>query len=144
MRIKIFLILIFTLALNLIWEFSHYQLYVDLTRIPSTFHLIGASFIDVFLIAIIFIAVSLKNKNIKWLKKPMKKDYLSLIIFGLILAFFWELINLNLGRWEYKEIMPTIFNVGLSPLVQLAITSTISLKLGNLIFKNNNIIHHAK
>lgn len=45
-KLKLIFLAIFVLILNLAWEYSHYVLYIDLTNIPSTIHLIIASFID--------------------------------------------------------------------------------------------------
>ena len=137
MKLKRFIpLILIVLVLNLIWEFSHYRLYNDLTGIPATPHLILASFVDVFLVFFIFLIISLRNKNNKWLNNTKEKDYFYVIIFGLILAFFWELINLSLGRWEYKSTMPLcFFDVGLSPLLQLAITGSLSLWFNDLLKK---------
>ncbi|MCW8965159.1 MAG: hypothetical protein OQK82_00520 [Candidatus Pacearchaeota archaeon] len=134
MRWKDFLKLgLIILVLNLIWEFSQYRLYNDLTQIPSTLHLILASFADVFLILVIFMFVCLTNKKICWFFSPKEKDYFFVIIFGLILAFIWELINLRLGRWEYTYYMPLFFSVGLSPLLQLSITGSLGLLIKKFI-----------
>jgi hypothetical protein len=132
---KFFPLIIIILVLNLIWEFSHYGLYLDLTRIPSTIHSILASFVDVFLIMFIVFLVSIKNKNIKWINKCGEKNYFFVIIFGLILAFVWEKINLSLNRWIYSVEMPLFFGVGLSPLLQLAITGSLGLWFNELLRK---------
>jgi hypothetical protein len=124
---KIIFFALIVLILNLIWEFSHYNLYNDLSGIPPTLHLITASFSDVFWIFIIFFFVFLINRGIEWIKNPTKKDYFLIVIFGLVTAILIEIINLNLGRWAYRETMPVIFGIGLSPLVQLFATSLISL-----------------
>ena len=131
---KIIFFALIVLVLNLIWEFSHYQLYNDLTGIPQTLHIIIASFSDVFWVFIIFFCVFLINRGIEWMENPTKKDYFLIVIFGLVIAILIEIINLNLGRWAYKEIMPTILGIGLSPLLQLAITGVLSL----LILKKLN------
>ncbi|MEN7982461.1 MAG: hypothetical protein ABFQ65_03355 [Nanoarchaeota archaeon] len=123
------------LILNLFWEFCHYKLYFDLTGIPSTLHLILASFVDVGLVFIIFLLVSLKNKKSDWIEHAKEKDYFFVILFGLILAFIWEFINLQLGRWTYRFAMPLFFNIGLSPLLQLAITGTFSLCIYSYLIK---------
>jgi hypothetical protein len=115
------------LALNLLWEFSHHPLYIDLSGIPQNLHLIMASFADMFIIWGIFAVVSLKNKSLDWLKAPSRSDYLLIVFLGLIIAIFIEAINLNLGRWEYTQAMPTLFGIGASPLLQLALTGVISL-----------------
>jgi len=115
------------LILNIIWEFSHYPLYIDLSGIPKYPHLIIASFMDMLIIMGIFAIVSLKNRNFNWIKNPSKFDYLMVVFLGLIIAIFIEMINLNLGRWEYTAAMPTLFGIGISPLIQLALTGIISL-----------------
>lgn len=132
-----FIIALIALILNTIWEFSHYSLYIDLSGIPKYPHLIIASFTDMLIIQGILAIVSLKNKNFKWIKSPSKSDYLLVVFIGLVAAIFIELINLNLGRWTYAVAMPTIFKIGVSPLIQLALTGIISLIIPNYILKNN-------
>jgi len=116
-----------TLILNIIWEFSHHSLYIDLSGIPKYPHLIIASFIDMLIIMGIFAIISLKNRNFNWIKNPSKFDYLMVFFLGLIIAIFIEMVNLNLGRWEYTVVMPTLFGIGISPLIQLALAGIISL-----------------
>ncbi len=131
----ILLLVLIILILNLVWEFSHSKLYTDLTGIPRTLHLITASFSDVFWIFLIFIPISLINKSLEWIINPGGKEYILIIFFGLVIAILIETINLNLGRWTYKEIMPTLFGIGISPLLQLATTGVLSL----LILKKFNL-----
>jgi hypothetical protein len=134
MRLKrLFPVILIAFILNLIWEFCHYRLYFDMTGIPQVPHIILASFVDVILISLIFIVVSFKNKKPNWIICPKEKDYFFVILSGLVIAFFWELINLQLGRWTYKFTMPLFFGVGLSPLLQLAITSVLSLCVYNCL-----------
>lgn len=115
------------LILNLIWEFSHFQLYYDLTGISKVPHLLIASIGDLFFIGIIFLIISYKNKTMHWIKNPNRSDYLLIVLFGSIISILIEVINLDLGRWAYREAMPVIFGIGLSPLVQLFIILIISL-----------------
>ncbi|MBI2451938.1 hypothetical protein HYV50_02550 [Candidatus Pacearchaeota archaeon] len=124
---RFFIVGFIALILNIIWEFSHHSLYIDLSEIPKYFHLIIASLIDMLIILGIFMIVSLKNKNPNWTKNPSKFDYFAVVFLGLIAAIFIEIINLNLGRWEYTAAMPTLFGIGISPLIQLALTGIISL-----------------
>lgn len=114
-------------VLNLIWELSHHSLYLDLSGIPKYPHLILAAIMDTLILLGIFVLVSLKNKNFKWITHPGKSDYLLVVIIGLAAAIIIEWVNLSLGRWEYTPAMPTLFGVGMSPLAQLALTGIISL-----------------
>jgi len=124
---RFFIAGLIALILNIIWEFSHHFLYVDLSGIPKYSHLIIASFADMLIILGIFAIISLKNKNLNWIKNPSKFDYFMVVFLGLIITIFIEMINLNLGRWEYTLAMPTFFGIGISPLIQLALTGIISL-----------------
>jgi len=132
-KTKFILIILTALILNIIWEFSHYQLYIDLSNIAGPPHLIIASITDVVYIAGFYLIISIKNKSIKWINYPSKIDYTSLIILGLVTAITIEVINLNLGRWEYKSTMPTLLRIGLSPLIQLFTTAILSLQIIKII-----------
>jgi len=131
---RIFSLALIILVLNLLWEFSHYQLYNDLSSITGPIHLIVASFGDVGWVFLAIGLVSLINKNITWINSPKKKHYILTIIFTMLIAIGIEVVNVYfLKRWAYLETMPIIFGIGLSPLVQLAITGTFSLWLSNKI-----------
>ena len=133
---KLIILAIIILGLNIVWEFSHYRLYIDLTGIPPTTHLIIASFADLFLVFLIFFIISIFNKSISWIENPHKLDYTIIILSGILIATIIEIYSLSNGRWAYTNLMPTIFGIGLSPLVQLFTTSIIGLWLFKLI-KNN-------
>lgn len=135
-RLPVLLLII--LVLNLIWEFSHYRLYLDLTGIPATPHLILASFVDVFLVMTVVLFISLKSRSVGWINQCGEKNHFFFVVFSLILAFIWETINLSLGRWIYSVDMPLFFGVGLSPLLQLAITGSIALCIFGRINKKLN------
>ncbi len=127
--LKLIFLFIIILCLNLIWEFSHYGLYIDLTGIPSTNHIIIASFTDLLIISFILLINSVYNKNIKWLENPKNSDFVIIVLIGFLLATIIEVYSLSKGRWLYTEYMPTIFGIGLSPLIQLFTTSIISFIL---------------
>ena len=132
---RLLIICMTALILNIIWEFSHYSLYVDLSGISKPVHLIIASFADMLIIMGIFVFLSLKNGNANWIENPNKSDYFAVVFLGIIVAVLIEKINLNLGRWRYTEAMPTVFGLGVSPLIQLALTGLISIILVR-IFNN--------
>ncbi len=115
------------LILSLIWEFSHFPLYYPLIGISKTPLLLIAGIGDLFLISLIFLAISYKNKTTNWIKTPDYSDYLLIILLGSFISILIEVISLNLGSWAYREAMPVILGIGLSPLVQLSVTSILSL-----------------
>ena len=113
--------------LNLLWEFLHYPLYNDFSGMAEFPRLLVASFFDMLILASIFVAVSIKNKNFKWAGKPSKTDYILIVLMGLLIAAFIEKTSIAAGRWDYKASMLTIFSIGISPLIQLFATMLISL-----------------
>ena len=124
---KIILVFIIAFILNLIWEYSHFNLYFDLSGIPKHTHLFLATLMDAIIICSIFLVIIFKNQSFDWTKKTKMRDYSWIIVWGLIIASFIETHALSTGRWMYKEIMPTILGLGLSPLLQLATTGILTL-----------------
>lgn len=127
------------LTLNIIWEFAHHSLYVDLSGIPKTPHLILASLTDMLIVLGIFTIVTWKHKTTHWVKNPTRSDILIIVGTGLAVALLIEAVNLNLGRWEYTKAMPTVLGIGVSPLIQLASTGIISLTAIRLISMKHSI-----
>jgi hypothetical protein len=128
-KYKFLLLIPITFILNAVWELLHYRLYFDLSGIAKYPHLLLATFTDMIILLVIFLIISLKNKKISWINKPSKLDYLLVVVLGLLVAIFIEARALYIGRWAYKIAMPTIFGIGLSPLLQLAVTGVLSLLL---------------
>ena len=132
---KIFSFLVLSYAVNLIWEVSHSVLY-DWNTLPLynevyfyITKILFATFGDLIALTVIFLIISLNNKGLNWVKTPSQLDYSLTVIMGLLIAIFIELRAANLGKWHYSSAMPTIFGIGLTPLVQLAITGLIVLWL---------------
>jgi len=125
---SIFLLIFFVaFILNAIWEVLHYRLYRDLSGIPKYPHLLLATFTDALIITSIFLVISFKNINLSWIQNPGFYDYSITIFLGLLVAAFIETRALKTRRWEYKKAMPTILGLGLSPLLQLALTGILTL-----------------
>lgn len=127
------LLAVLVFALNMVWEVAHTPLFTSELYMASISAYMGrllvATLGDLFWITVVFAAVSLKNKGFKWVDKPSWIDYGLIIILGLIIAVFIELNGVGGGRWAYNSLMPTIFGIGLTPLIQLATTAIISLWL---------------
>ena len=126
--------------LNLLWEVLHSLLYdwnapplindiyVYIPRI-----VFGASCMDALWIFLFLLITCLFRRNFTWIKHPEPKDYLIIIIVGIITAIFIELHAIIFQMWEYNEYMPLIFGIGLTPLVQLATTGALSVYLSTKI-----------
>ena len=114
-------------VLNAVWELLHYGLYYDLSGIAKYPHLVLATFVDALIVVGIFLVVSLVSRGVGWVRKPLVWNYLVVVLLGLGVAVFIEVRALGIGRWVYKVGMPTVFGVGLSPLLQLAVTGFLCL-----------------
>ena len=134
-RSRIFILGVLVLLLNVVWEFSHFRLYVDLTGIPKTQHLLIASFTDLILISLIFAINSLNHKSMRWIEKPKFADYFFIVILGALISSVIEIYSVGKGRWAYTELMPTIFGIGVSPLIQLFVTGILGLLIFNYLNK---------
>ncbi len=125
MRIKNYLTVLFvflsSFIFNFIWENIHSGLYIS-NNIGINSHfllMIYASFIDAFIIISTFLLLSLMNKRIDW-----KFDKKNLTLFCLILfiaSTSMEFRAVLIHRWVYSKTMPTIFGLGISPLIQLIV-----------------------
>jgi hypothetical protein len=127
-------IVIFGFFLNLLWEVLHSMLYdwnksplindiyVYIPRITGF-----ASALDSLWIFTFILWTSIVNKSFNWLKEPQVKDYAVFIVLGIIYAIFFEWMATELNFWSYNEYMPLLFGIGLTPLIQLALTGVISL-----------------
>lgn len=118
--------------LNFFWESLHaVYLYKDHAGYPAEFFLkmiIYASFVDAFFISLIFV-VGCFIFGKQWLKYYNRLKISYTIIFAVIIATIIEIKAFYFNQWSYTELMPTIFGLGLSPLVQLAITGIIVFKI---------------
>lgn len=123
---RIFFIFVFSYLLNFLWEALHaYTLYESHDIIASKYvpMLLYVSLVDAFFISLIFAGGSLIFK--REIKANNGKEILFILISGFIIAAIIELKALFLRQWSYSEFMPTLFGMGLSPLVQLSITGLI-------------------
>jgi phosphate starvation-inducible membrane PsiE len=127
-------IFLISFVLNYIWESLHFHLYESNTLgFSSTLSLmIYASFIDAIVINLIFLGLILIFKKFE------KREKYFFIGIALMVAIFIEIRGLITNRWVYTTSMPLIFGIGLSPLIQLAITGIISIYIGGIIIKNKN------
>lgn len=135
MKKQFIILLILFFLLNLFWEISHSLLF-DWNQSPLQNNvefyigrILFSTFGDLLILTLIFVVISLKNKSWKWVNKPSKIDYTLIIILGIIFAILIEIRASIQGKWHYTEFMPTIFGIGLTPLVQLFTTALIALWL---------------
>ena len=117
-------------AFNLIWEVFHSLLYnlKDFYGISRYIViLMRAGLGDATIILLMYTGIAILSKDFLWLKKPSKNQIILISLVGLIIAAWIEYKALYMiNSWEYNEMMPTIFTIGLTPLIQLSLTALIS------------------
>ena len=129
-------ILIFVIAfiLNIIWENLHFSLYSSTSLnydnffgivIHSVFGLsLYTSIVDAFWVTVVFMfSICMFTHHLRFKKIHLAFFSLSLILIAILI----ELRGLRNGLWSYNSLMPTIFGIGLSPMLQLAITGLVTL-----------------
>lgn len=112
---------------NLAWEFAHSRLYETCLRLPfkKTIPLLTrASLKDAFWIVLFFLASVIAFKNTNILTNYFQ--LLSFVFLSATFSFIDEKISLRFKRWEYSKVMPTVLGVGITPLIELAVTGIIT------------------
>jgi hypothetical protein len=125
-----FEIFLYSFALNLIWEFSHCNLYTTCLKMkkgPRNKLLIIMSVKDGLWITFFYIITVFLFGETNILVNPIQLG--TFIGLTLLFAYIDERISIAKGRWEYAKTMPTFFKVGISPLLELGLTGVISFVL---------------
>lgn len=116
-------------ALNFVWESFHSLFYVHYLGGPITYFILArAAIFDAFIIlALAYVLRGLASKGVVVL----------LVVTCTFFSVLLEIWALGLGRWAYNAYMPLLpfINVGLTPALQLGITSYIAYNMAG--FKNS-------
>ena len=119
LAIKIFFVAFF---LNLLYELLHSLLYTTCLKASLKryiYLMLKASLFDGFVITLFYV--------VTFLLSPRHYSLLAFVVINLLFAYFWEIYSLKAGKWEYSAAMPKILGVGVTPLLQLALTAIISI-----------------
>ncbi len=132
-QLILFFITLFVVAFvfNFVWESNHAVLLYQDHNIPSSEYLPMMWYVsgmDGLSILFLYAVVALLLKDVLWMNNAKKKGLTLFAGMALLLAALIEYRGVYVqGRWNYNELMPTIFGMGLSPFVQLAITGVVAL-----------------
>ncbi len=111
---------------NFFWEsvqaYSLYQNHVidspDYTRM-----MVVVSLRDMFLLFSVLVVSMLIFRNRHWYLRMSPSNHAFVVVSNLLLAVFIEVRALYFeNAWQYSNLMPTMFGIGLSPLLQLVVT----------------------
>lgn len=123
-------------AIHAVWEFAQCgPLFVE-GRFPMTLaNMLRVTIADVGLSALIYGAVALAQRDVAWGVRPTRYGVLAAMAFGAVLAAGIEWHALASTRWAYSPRMPTIFGIGLLPILQLGAGTVLPLWIRQWISK---------
>lgn len=109
--------------LNFLWEMLQAPLFQNMIDSPywaTTKHCIKATFGDVLILLIIYWTISIFSvKKRFWITEPLKLEITCFIALGLIITIVFEILAIkSLNLWQYSELMPRVFSIGLAPILQ--------------------------
>lgn len=119
---------IVSFLLHLAWEWMHIVLYTEYDALKGRIPVfVFATFGDVLYTILAVLTVSLFKGGLLWMLSPQTNDLLGLMVVGLWVAVFVEYKAKALHRWKYTDSMPTISEIGLSPVAQMTVLLPLSV-----------------
>lgn len=131
-RILVVSLVFIAYFLNFVWESFHavflYQNIASMSAKSYLFLMAYASSMDSFLILLMYSITALIFRDLFWMLKIKRENILLFCSLGVLIAIWIEYKAVFIfHEWAYTSLMPTIFGLGLSPLIQLAITGVITV-----------------
>lgn len=126
----LFLLIIISFALHIVWENLQAPLYAEFTSFSGHFPMcFWATVWDVIISmgALFFTTLPKQASPMKF----DKNDFISLAIIGFVIAIVIEQNALLTGKWSYGGAMPLVpyFRVGLTPVLQMTLLLPLSFYL---------------
>ncbi len=132
---KVSFVFVFSFLLNFVWESLHAVYLYEGHNFAAKFYvrmILYVSTIDALLVCLILVIGSFVFDKFS---NPLNLNQISFtFILGVLIAAIIEAKALFFKQWIYTDLMPTIFGMGLSPLLQLAVTGVISFFLVSKFF----------
>lgn len=114
--------------LHLLWERAHIVLYTNYEALEGVLPVyVFAAFGDVFYTFLAIFTIALVRRDIAWIYAVRAREHAMLAVVGLAIAVFVEAKARVYARWEYTDMMPTLWGFGLSPLIQMTVLLPLSV-----------------
>jgi hypothetical protein len=138
----------FAFLMNFFWESLH-AVYLyrdhDISSAAYVPMLLAMSFKDSLIILGLFFFIAFLKRSIDWLESGLGAPLAGFILLSVLTAAAIEWFSVAVfSRWNYLETMPTVFGVGLSPLLQLAITGLLTVWLSKKILYDQGLIKNLR
>lgn len=128
--IRALAIILSAYVLHFAWEMAHASLFSPMDRLPfwqATAWCAQAAGWDVVISAAAYLAAALAARRMVWLHLRPRWPHAIYFAVGLVITIALERWALAVGRWQYREAMPTIVDIGLTPLLQWVIVPALIL-----------------
>lgn len=127
---RVIAILLFAYALHFAWEMAHASLFAPMDRLPflqATAWCAQAAAWDVVISVAAYAAAALAARRVLWIHHPTRWPYAIYFAVGLAITIAIERWAIAADRWQYREAMPTIAGIGLTPLLQWIVIPAVLL-----------------
>ncbi|HXI13497.1 MAG TPA: hypothetical protein VNM92_12765 [Thermoanaerobaculia bacterium] len=109
-------------VMHFAWELAHSPLFASMQGLPvlsATLLCARATLGDLVITAFAFVLAAVAARSFHWpAKKRLASAAAVFVLIGIAVTAGYEIFAIRTGRWQYSESMPTIFGIGLSPLLQ--------------------------
>lgn len=136
--IRALAIIVSAYALHFAWEMGHASLFAPMDRLPfwqATAWCTRAAGWDVVISAAAYLAAVLATKNLLWPRERMRWPIAIYFLVGLAITIAIERWAVSAGRWQYREAMPTIAGIGLTPLLQWILIPAVILLIARKMMR---------
>jgi len=122
---------------NFVWESLHAVFLYEGHDFNAKKYVLMVSYvsaIDGFLILGIYLFVAALWRDMAWIRNMNAKQIATVLIIGLMVAGAIEYRRVFVTKtWSYDQLMPTVFGLGVSPLLQLSLTGLLAFWLSGRV-----------
>jgi hypothetical protein len=119
------------LVLNYAWELAHARLFTNYADVPRPDHVLDClrhAFTDLLIAVGTYLATGVIFRSVVWACSPRWRwAALVWVVLGLIVTVGIEMWATSTGRWGYTAAMPTVFGIGLTPILQWIVVPVAAL-----------------
>ena len=130
----------FVFALHFGWEMTQGKWFASMQGLPfwhATLFCLRATLGDVVITAVAFVIAAALLKDATW---PVGRRVMIastvFIVVGVAMTVAYEHFALSSGRWRYDERMPTLFGLGVLPLLQWLFLPAVEILLFRLRWRH--------
>lgn len=120
-------------VLNYVWESLHAVFLYEAHDFPARKYVRMVSYVsavDGALVTGLYLFTGALWRDLRWLRSMNRRQAYALFICGMIVAAAIEYQRVYVSKtWGYGPLMPTVFGIGISPLVQLSVTGLLAFWL---------------